>query len=531
MNPTMSIEQTPVKATHAILVSAALAASALFSTAALAKTPKDVLVIGKSADPQSLDPAVTMDNNDWTVTYPAYQRLVRYKVEQGKGSTLLEGDLAQSWTTTPDGLTWDFKLKPGVRFADGSLVDAAAVKFSFDRLFALKAGPSEPFPADTTVSVVNPSTVRFQLKTSFAPFLSILATNGGSVLNPKVMQHEQNGDKAKAWLSGNTMGSGAYQLTSWQKGQSIVMEKSPQAQGAVLSKVIIKIVPESSARRLQLQGGDLDVAEDLPVDQLESLRTQGAKQQIAVSEYPSLKVTYLYLNNKRAPLNNPEVRKAVVAAVDVPSIIDGLLLGKAKPLGGPIPEGLWGHDATIKPAAFAPAQAKALLAKAGVKDLKLNFLLSDKDPAWNTIALATQSNLRDVGIKVSLESIANATYRERVGKADFDIAIGNWSPDFSDPYMFMNYWFETGKHGAAGNRSFYSNPKVDALLAKAASAGTVPARTKLYQEAQKIVVGEAAYLYLFQRNTPFAARTAVKGYVYNPMLEQIYNFASMTKSD
>lgn len=520
-----------MKAKKFILLAAALVISALVGTMAQAKTSTDVLVIGKSADPQSLDPAVTMDNNDWTVTYPAYQRLVRYKVENGKGSSLLEGELAQSWTTSPDGLTWDFKLKQGAKFADGSPVDAAAVKFSFDRLFAIKGGPSEPFPAGTTVSVVDPSTVRFKLKASFAPFLSILAINGASVINPKVMQHEQNGDKAKGWLAGHTMGSGAYQLTSWQKGQSIVMDKSQNAESGVFSKVIIKIVPESSARRLQLQGGDLDVAEDLPADQLESLKTKGAKQNIAVTEYPSLKVTYLYLNNKRPPLNNPDVRKAVIAAVDVQSIVDGILLGKAKPLGAPIPEGLWGYDASIKPAKRAPAEAKGLLAKAGLKDVKLTFLLSDKDPAWNPIALTTQSNLGEVGVKVNLESIANATYRERVGKADFDIAIGNWSPDFSDPYMFMNYWFETGKQGAAGNRSYYSNPKVDELLAKAASAGTVPERTKLYQEAQKIVVGDSAYVYLFQRNTQFAARTAVRGYVYNPMLEQIYNFATMSKSE
>lgn len=514
-------------------LSAVAVMAALIGPPALAKTAKDVLVIGKSADPQNLDPAVTMDNNDWTVTYPAYQRLVRYKNDGPKGSGVLEGDLAQSWTTSPDGMTWDFKLKPGARFADGSPVDANAVKFSFDRLLALKKGPSEPFPAETQVSAVDASTVRFKLKTSFAPFLSILAIDGASVVNPKVMQYEQNGDKAQGWLASHTMGSGAFQLTSWQKGQSIVMDRSAHLNGEApaFNKVIIKFVPEASARRLQLQGGDIDIAEDLPPDQLEGLKAQGGRQGVVVGDYPSLRVTYLYLNNKKAPLDKPDVRRAIVAAVDVRAIIDGILSGKAKAMNGPIPEGMWGHDTTAKPAAFAPAEAKALLTKAGLRDTKLTFLLSDKDPSWNPIALATQANLADVGIKVNLESIANATFRERVGKGDFDIAIGNWSPDFADPYMFMNYWFETGKQGAAGNRSFYSNPKVDALLVSAANATALPERTRLYQEAQKIVVGDAAYVYLFQKNTQIAMRSSVKGLSFNPMLEQIYNVNTMSKSD
>ncbi|WP_241157167.1 ABC transporter substrate-binding protein, partial [Pseudomonas viridiflava] len=123
---------------------------------ASAAVAQDTLMIGKPADPQTLDPAVTIDNNDWTVTYPAYQRLVTYKVENGKGSTEVQGELASTWTTSADGLTWEFKLKPGNKFDDGSEVNAEAVKFSFDRVMKLKQGPSGAFPEDMTVSVVDP---------------------------------------------------------------------------------------------------------------------------------------------------------------------------------------------------------------------------------------------------------------------------------------------------------------------------------------------------------------------------------------
>src|SRR5262252_9203415 len=96
-------------------------------------TQPDELVIGKSGDPDGLDPAVTMTNNSWTATYPAYERLLKFKVVDGKGSTEVEGDVAKSWSSSDDGKTWTFTLGDGHVFADGTPVSAAAVKFSFDR--------------------------------------------------------------------------------------------------------------------------------------------------------------------------------------------------------------------------------------------------------------------------------------------------------------------------------------------------------------------------------------------------------------
>ncbi|MFM2007822.1 MAG: putative D,D-dipeptide-binding periplasmic protein DdpA precursor, partial [Pseudomonadota bacterium] len=140
-----------------------LVALAIMAATAQAETPADTLVIGKAADPQTIDPAVTIDNNDMTVAYPAYQRLVAYEVKDGRGQTTVAGQLAESWTVSEDGKVWEFKLKPGNMFSDGTPVDAAAVKFSFERLMKLAQGPSEAFPAGLTVEAVDASTVRFTL--------------------------------------------------------------------------------------------------------------------------------------------------------------------------------------------------------------------------------------------------------------------------------------------------------------------------------------------------------------------------------
>ena len=496
-------------------------------TPALAAVPKDILAIGKAADPQTLDPAVTIDNNDWAVTYPAYQRLVQYKTEGGKGSTEVEGDLATSWQASDDQKVWTFKLNPAAKFADGTPVTAAAVQASFERLLKVAQGPSEAFPKDLKVEAPDANSVRFTLSTPFAPFLYTLANDGAAIINPAVLKAHA-ADDARGWLAEHTAGSGPFMLQRWQKGQQLVLVPNPHYNGQrpAFKRVTIKIIGESASRRLQLTRGDIDIAESLPVDQLSALKKE---DKVSVAEYPSLRVTYLYLNNAKAPLNQVELRRAISWSTDYQGLVTGILAGNGKQMRGPIPEGMWGFDAQAMQYSNDPAQAKAAWEKVADKPKTLSFLYSDSDPNWEPIALATQASLSALGISVKLEKLANATMRDRVGKGDYDIAIGNWSPDFADPYMYMNYWFQSDKKGLPGNRAFYSNPQVDALLKQAVSTTDQATRTRDYQAAQKRVIDDAAYVYLFQKNYQVAMNKAVKGFVYNPMLEQVYNVAAMSK--
>ncbi|HEI8864973.1 TPA: ABC transporter substrate-binding protein [Serratia odorifera] len=510
---------------------AALATGIMLSLTTLgtvqAAVPKDMLAIGKAADPQTLDPAVTIDNNDWTVTYPAYQRLVQYKTENGKGSTEVEGELAASWSASDDRREWTFKLKPGNRFDDGSEVTADAVKWSFERLLKIGQGPSEAFPKDMQVTAVDPLTVKFTLKTPFAPFLYTLANDGAGIVNPAIAKANP-ADEGKAWLANHTAGSGAYRLERWQKGQQLILVPNPHYAGPkpAFKRVAVKIIGESATRRLQLTRGDLDIAESLPIDQLAALKSEN---RVTVADYPSLRVTYLYLNNGKAPLNQVDLRRAISYAVDYQGMVKGILGGNGKQMRGPIPEGMWGYDANAQQYSLDVDKAKTLLSHLPEKPASLSLLYSVNDPNWEAIALSVQANLAAIGLNVKLEKLANATMRDRIGQGNYDIAIGNWSPDFADPYMFMNYWFESDKKGLPGNRAFYSNPQVDALLRKAVSVADQTVRTGDYQAAQKIVIDQAAYVYLFQKNYQVAINKQVQGFVFNPMLEQVFNVATMSK--
>ena len=253
------------------LLSTLIAATlALSAPLALAAVPKDMLAIGKAADPQTLDPAITIDNNDWTVTYPSYQRLVKYK----PGSTEVEGDLSTGWKASDDQKEWTFTLADNAKFSDGTPVTAEAVKLSFERLLKLGQGPSEAFPKDLKIDAVDDHTVKFTLSQPFAPFLYTLANDGASIINPAVLKANA-ADDARGFLAQNTAGSGPFMLKSWQKGQQLVLVPNPHFSGTkpTFKRVTVKIIGESAARRLQLTKGDLDIADALPVEAYDRVAT------------------------------------------------------------------------------------------------------------------------------------------------------------------------------------------------------------------------------------------------------------------
>ncbi|TIT38324.1 MAG: ABC transporter substrate-binding protein [Mesorhizobium sp.] len=489
-------------------------------------TDKDVLVIAKAEDPPTADPGVEVSNNGYTLIFPAYERLVKYD----GAKTEVIPELAESWTTVPDNLSWTFKLASGHMFDDGSPVDAAAVKYSFDRVKKLAAGPGDMFPTIKDVVIVDPQTVKFELSAPFAPFLSALATSAGSIVNPKAQEHAVNGDDAKAWLAEHSAGSGAFKISGWERNQQITLDPNPHYAGKApaFKQVIFKIVREMSSRRLQLENGDADLIDQVPVDQAEAMKSSAG---VVIESNPSLYVVYLYLNNKKAPFDNPKVRQAISYAADYKGLVDGVMQGQAEQMRGAVPDGMWGHDPQGMQYSYDLEKAKQLLADAGVSNLHISFTYSQADSAWEPVGLALQASLAEIGVTMDMKNVADTTKRELVAKGDYDIATGAWTPDFADPFMFMNIWFDPTKMGAPGNRAFYENPKVTDLITQALATVDQKKREQLYIDAQKITNEDAPYVLLFQKNDIFAMRSSVKGYIYNPMLIQVYNIADMSKSE
>jgi peptide/nickel transport system substrate-binding protein len=489
---------------------------------------KETLVVGVSSDVHTLDPAVSSDNYDWRQIYPAYDRLVKYKVVNGEGSTEVEPMAAESWTVSPDSLVWTFKIRKGIKFDDGTPLDAKAVTFSFERVLKIGKGPADNIGAIKTVEAVDDTTVKITLKSAFGPFLQTLATDAASIVNPAVMKHEKNGDLAQAWLAQNMDGSGPFKMTEWSRGERFVLSAKDNYWGAkpALKRVIIRFMRESSDQRMALESGDIDIAEGILIDQIPALEKN---PNIAVRRFPSQLVEYVYINCQNPKLQNKLVRQALNTAVDYPGIITHVLRGNGVQMRGPVPKGMWGHKADVFQFQRNVAKGKELLKQAGAEKLDLTLIYSERRPSWEQIAAILQSNFADIGVNLKLELMANPTLREKVDRGDFELCLGAWSPDYADPSMFMNFWFDSNNFGLPGNRSRYKNEQVDGLVRKALALSDVAQRVALYNQAQEIIMQDAPYILLYQTQTIVPMRAWVKGYVYNPMLESMYNFESISK--
>lgn len=485
----------------------------------------DQLVVAIPADVTSLDPAITMDNTTWKVVYNVYQRLVDYD----GATTNIKPGLAKEWEVSEDGKTWTFYLEEGHKFSDGTPVDAEAVKASFERTLKINQGPASVFSMVSEIVVEDPLTVKFILSEPFPPFLSTLAANYGNIVNPKVMEQDQNGDLGQNYLASATMGSGPYKLTEWKKGESITLEVNEHSKiQPHFKKVLFRIINDPSVQRMQLEKGEIDIAEGIPVDQIHTLENV---EHVTILQEPSLLVDYVYINTKNGnpALQDKRVRQALNYAIDYESLISGVQLGFATQMHGPIPEGLWGHDKSVKQYNHDVEKAKQLLQEAGAENLELTLLYSDNKSWWESEAITIQANLAEIGVKVNLNKVAYATSREMMDKGEFDLMLGVWSPDFGDPYMFMNYWFDSENHGLAGNRAFYTNPQVDKLLREAVAKNNQEVRHNLYKQVQDIVLEDAPYILLYQKDFILPMNKRVKGFVYNPMLEGQYNLHEMSK--
>jgi peptide/nickel transport system substrate-binding protein len=317
-------------------------------------------------------------------------------------------------------------------------------------------------------------------------------------------------------------------MTEWTRGQRFVLEAKPNYWGPKpkLKKVIIRFMRESADQRMALEKSDIDIAESILLDQIPPLEKNA---DITVRKYPSQLVEYVYLNTQKPNLNNKLVRQALSYAVDYKGIVEHALQGRGVQMRGPIAKGMWGYDPNAFQYQRDVNKAKALLQQAGLSQgLELTLIFSERRPTWEQVATILQSNFADIGVKLKLELLANPTLREKVDRGDFELCLGVWSPDYADPSMFMNFWFDSKNFGLPGNRAFYKNDQVDELIRKALALSNQKDRTKLYADATKIVMDEAPYIFLYQTQTIVPMRKAVKGYVYNPMLESMYNVETIT---
>jgi peptide/nickel transport system substrate-binding protein len=483
------------------------------------------IVIGLQAEPVSLDAHQLSDYNSSRTAMPLYEGLVRF----ADGSTEIEPALAESWEVSEDGLSYTFYLRDGVLFHDGTPVNSEAIKFSVDR----QIDPEHPyhntgeFPyAEFTfgmvdeVTVVDDRTVRFDLAYTFAPFLANMAMHAAAIVSPTAVESYGRD------FSQNPVGAGPFRFVSWRRGIEVTLERNPDYyRGAPsVERLIFRPIVEDQTRLAALETGQIDLAVNLPPDDVPRLRNDA---RFTFAEQPGMHTWYLVFNVTKEPFDNATVRQAVAHAIDREAIVGAILQGTGTAAQNFLPPVVWSYTEDVPQYPYNPERARELLAEAGYPDgFQVEFWVPESGSGMQQpVAMATiiQDFLRRVGIQVQIQTFEWGTYLDRVivpeDQADtlppmFEMS---WIGDNGDPDNFLYILLSGEQMPPQGfNLGFYRNPEVDEILREARQLESQDERTALYEEAQRLIMTDLPVLPVDHETQIVVMTNTIQGFVPHP---------------
>ncbi|HWX78659.1 MAG TPA: ABC transporter substrate-binding protein [Steroidobacteraceae bacterium] len=433
-------------------------------------------IIGMQLEPPILDPTA---NPAAAISEVLYGNVLEGLVQFAADGSVLPR-LAASWDISDDGLTYVFHLVTGARFHDGSPFDAAAAKYSLDRITA--AGSVNPqrsrFGAIRSVEVLGSNTVKVALQRRSGGLLQSLAFGAAVMVSPQ----------SAAGNAVRPIGTGPFRFARWRRGDSITLERNPDYRGvrAGLDEVTFKFIADPSAAYAALMAGDVDAFANYPAP--ESFSQFAADPRFAVFVGSTEMETVLALNERVAPLGNLLVRRAISYALDRRAIIDGAMFGYGTPIGSHFPPrnpayvdltGMYPHDI---------AKARELMAAAGYPQ---GFSMTLKLPPPSYARRGGEivaSQLATIGIRLRIENLEWAQWLDQVySRHAYDMSIvGHAEPLDYDIYARDDYYFG------------YSNPDFKALIAALDESVDPAKRRDLLQQIQRKLAADAVNGFLFQ---------------------------------
>ncbi len=469
---------------------AVLLGAALVATTAAAQPKKDTAVLGMALEPPGLDPtAGAASAIAEIVLYNVFETLTKIGSD-GSTAPLL----ARRWTVSPDLRTWTFSLRAGVKFHNGQPCDAAAVKFSFERA-ADKASPNKDratFANIERIDTPDPLTVVLALKNPNPDLLFQLGQATAVIVEPT----------SAATNATQPVGTGPYRLEGWARGSSVTLARWDgwrDARDVALRRVTIRFISDAAAQVAALLSGDVDAFPRVAAARSLPMFQGNRKFQVLVGG--SRAKTILAINNKRKPLDDVRVRRAIAAAIDRRAVIDGSADGYGVPIGSYLVPGAPGYVDLTAVNAYDPAKARALLRQAGVA---LPLQLTMKLPP---VAYARQGGeiiaamLAQVGIEAKIENVEWAQWLSGVyGQKAYDLTvISHVEPlDFGN-FARPNYYWG------------YESPAFNALWARIQATPQPAERNRLMADAQKLVAEDAVAAYLYQPTLITVANARLQG--------------------
>lgn len=477
------------------------------------------LVVALKTEPTSMDPQYHALTPNIQLSQTLFNPLVCSDAQLD-----LKPCLAESWTA--EGTTWTFKLRPNLKFSDGSPLTAADVVFTYDRAGKVPNSPSSYkiyLQQVTKVEAVNPLTVRI---TTAQPY-PLVATNLANlpIMSAKAAAGPAPEGKTTTELNAGTglVGAGPYRFVSWKRGTEIVFERNPHYWGKAPAwdRVVYRPISNPAARVAALLAGDVDLAEDPPTDDLARLQKE---PRLHVVTRPSNRIIYVALDqhgnetpgiqgaNGKNPLRDKQVREALSLAIDRKALVDRIMGGVATPAAQLLPVPMLGASKNLANAAKAdPDKARALLKAAGYPDGFSMVLgapngryINDSKLAQTLAAMWTR-----IGVKTSIDSNAPAVFFKNRDSHAYSTYLAGWSTATGEMSNTLNALLVTpNKDKGVGttNRSRYSNLEMDKLVEESATVLDPTRRGELLAKASEMAMADFAMLPLHFEHSVWAMK-------------------------
>lgn len=521
------VRKSRISLRKAMISSAAALALGISIQPAAAEKPASGELIWADVLPSGLDPHAIFDILMQLYMLNTYDTMYRYTGNPPELRTWL----AESHTVSDDALRWTFTLREDIKFHDGSTMTADDVVYSFQRVLGMKRGPASAFISylqPENVKALDDRTVEFVLDEPYAPFLSAIPLV--AILNADLVRsHEVDGDWGSAWLTSNEAGSGSYILdTSTYQPQDIadLSRFKDHFYGwddneAPIDVVRGRYIKENSTRLLALLNGDIHAGDGfLPADQVERVKqTPG----LSVTNDESMRVMVIRMNNAKAPFDNVNFRRCISYAFNYDGFIDVVMGGIAKRNAGPIPQTLWGAPQDLEGYSYDLDKARAaceLAKEEGAPiDRKLQIYTQSELEQATLAAQLLQADVASLGLNLEVVPSTWSHLSSQMGSKETtpDMWIHWVSTYFVDPENWIGQMYDSRFHGTWKASSWYKNPKVDQLLTDARTETSQEVRKGHYEEASRIVVDEAADIWIYNTIQTRGMSDKVTGYNFSPI--------------
>ncbi len=511
-----------------LAITGAVAGTLGVHSPAVAQESDKILVIARNIDLNSTDPHRCWADTCVISTMAMYAHLTVIGSDHK-----VAPELAESWESNGDNTEFTFKLAANAKFSDGSPVEAKDVKWSLERLKNLKSNAS--FLVDPIASIEAPdaATVVIKLTAPNSEFTQMLSSPPMAIINSDVASENgavadataDQADKAEPWFNANSAGAGAFVLEKYEPESELRYKRNENYWKTPphLAGVVIQHVKDAVAQAQALQTGAADIAQQIDPDTAKSL---AGNTDVTVKMEPSFNFIYLALA-PGAKANTvkltPDVREAISLAVDRQGIIDITLGGGGRPMAVPIPFGYPGADGHEMPA-YDPARAKELLAAAGHADgFTMKSIYPDVNNYgvdFNIMMQKVQQDLAKVGIKIELQPMPFANWREQANGDHIPLTAVFYSPDYFGTSLYVDY-FGLSEGSVWANRAGADtdpsviNTGIKAVRDAALKAASPDEAAKLWFEAGEMIRKDRIILPVVSPDVVLAYRNTVKGVAYS----------------